>query len=92
MIFFVLYIFRSKYLAENIRKMSQYSTVLSIKQHLDFLNTILCVSRLLTALFGESKRMVCSTGALPGPPTGSNVLCALIPSLKEMITACKSTK
>lgn len=42
-------------------------------------------------LFGESKRAACSTGVLDGQTKGPNVQGALTPSLKEAITACKST-
>ncbi len=43
-----------------------------------------------TALFGESKRVVCSTGVPAGHRKGPNAHDAPTPSLKEAITACKS--
>lgn len=44
-----------------------------------------------TALFGGSKRVACSTGALAGPRKEPNAHNAPTPSLTEVITAYKST-
>lgn len=62
-----------------------------VSPSIPFLNSKINIFLPSTALFGGSQRAACITGAPAGSRMESNAYNAPIPSLKETISACKST-